>query len=181
MKLRNGWWIGAVLVSVLRCLVMGMVCPGAETTPERHFSASAVTDIKSIDARPLEWTWANGVVTTGPVLSWNREQPNHLWGGGIFGMLTVTPDGNLPVRNLFPWVGEWLQLPETLPVQIGLGVDLKMVNVAHDPSPAAAEFIEITAGPMVFQPFIQQVEGGSLGDLASSGVGLKIGVRPIRF
>jgi len=148
--------------------------------PENPWSygASALTDARTIDAR-LEFR--NGVITTGPIVSWNKEQPDHVWGGGVFGMISVTPNGTIPIRNLIPVVGEWLQLPETIDAEINLGAQVEVVNVAHGPSAAGAPFVEVAIGPLLLNFRWQIAESGQIEDLMESEKVFFIGVRPLWF
>jgi hypothetical protein len=174
------WQVVALAVSVLVFLILDAVCPGQEVALDRPYAVSVLTDGQTIDSR-FEWTWRGGLVTTGPVLSWNKEQPDHLWGGGVFGMLLVTPNGTLPLANLFPWVGEQLGLPETIPVDIRLGGQIQVVNVAHGPNVAGAPLAEIGLGPVLFNFRVQVAEGGGIEDLMQSRPAFFFGLRPLRF
>jgi hypothetical protein len=166
-------WI-AVLGLVLALSSSG----GAQS--ESGLAASVLTDARTIDGR-VEFTWPGGIVTTGPVVTWNKEQPDHLWGGGVFGFLTVTPDGRLPLKNFFPWVGDWVGLPETVPVDVRLGGQIEIVNVAHGPNIAGTPAVEIGIGPVLFDLGVQIAEGGSIEDMMRSELVFKLGLRPIRF
>jgi hypothetical protein len=114
-------------------------------------------------------------------MSWNKEQPDHVWGGGVFGMLKVTPDGAVPLRNLIPGVGEWLQLPETVSAEIDLGGQIEIVNLAHGPDITGTPSLEIWIGPVGFNTGWRIVDGGQIGDLLKSQPVFFLGVRPIRF
>jgi hypothetical protein len=180
----DGWAVVGVVVTALLALAFWLgLCEAAfGSEPPGHvpLAASVLTDARTMDGR-LEWSAKDGLVTTGPVVSWNKEQPEHLWGGGFFGLLTVTPGGAMPLKNLFPWVGDWLGLPETIGVTVRLGGQIEVVNVAHGPDLVGAPFLEVEVGPLLFDFRVQIAEGGAIEDLMESRPTFFLGLRPIRF
>jgi hypothetical protein len=170
----------SMIVAVLLLCGFCEAAFGAGSPDQSGLAASVLTDARLAEAR-LEWTGSDGLVTTGPVVSWHKEQPGHVWGGGVFGMLTVTPAGQMPLANLFPWVGDWLGLPETIAVEVRLGAQISAVNVAHGPDLVGEPFVEIGLGPLLFNFRVQIAEGGAVEDLMESRPALFLGLRPIRF
>ena len=168
-------WAGIVLLVALYVFV-GSACNGGQCSG----SLSALTDGKTIDAR-LGFSFADGVIESGPVVTWNKYQPDHIWGAGVFGFVNVTPNGTIPIRNLIPWVGDWLDLPETIEATVKIGGQIEPVNLAHEPDIYGAPAVQIATGPLQFEFRWKIVEGGQIEDMAKSGPAFFLGVRALQF
>ncbi len=158
--------------AMLLCLLLAASVAVGET------SFSLLTNGRGLDGR-LGFSEPNGVIESGLVVGWDRDQPEHLWKVGGYGFLTVTPNAELPVANWLPGVGDWLGLPETVKAELKLGGEVAVVNLAHDAKAAGGPIIEAEVGPLLFDFVWRFVENSSVP--AYDGPWFVFGLKPIRF
>jgi hypothetical protein len=159
---------------------MGVLLMIAATAPAATWSGLLLTDGQQIEGRVEV---KSGVISGGPLAAWHEEQPDELWAAGAFACLDVTPDGQIPIRHLIPPIGDWLNLPETVPATIKLGGTVEVVNLADHPQAAGGPMVELEVGPTIWSLRFAILEGSDdRSELPiDDGWTFFFGLRPIRF
>lgn len=190
---RKGWKKLAVLaLACLLTMTSGIATVRAgEVEPQPFWglldgvSTSVLTDMRAdmLEVRvtkTLDDFWSVGAL--GTYFADNSDDPAKDWGIGGFVKLTVDPDAKFPVANWLPWLGEKLQLPESLDADayiIGKGEVLPYdddIDLMLGVGPGFA------MGPFIVEYLFNLVESGDSDSPAlSSKPVLWFGMTPIRF
>ena len=87
-------------------------------------------------------------VEYGVVGRWHEDDPTNLNAAGVYGLLLVDPNIVVPLRKLVPYVGDWLQLPETISGRASVGVTILAANFQDDVDAVVAPVLSIQIGSL---------------------------------
>jgi len=106
---------------------------------------------------------------------WHEDSPKVANGFGGYALLDVNPDITFPLRNLLPYVGEWMKLPETLSARTKVGVDMGVVNIYDDLDFMVSPLADVQMGPIYFRTQYNWVSGGGNTGVAQSEARVMLG------
>ena len=164
-------------------MLMLLVLCGCQATGD--WSASVLTDVKTSMvegrvSREIDANWSAGLLAT-----WFPEdavEPHQDWGAGGFVKYIVNPDATVPFAKWFPWVGTWLELPESISAQTYMIAKLQALPYSGGVDVEGSPGVGATVGPMFLEYTYAIIESGDADTPeVSSGSTLWVGVTPIRF
>ena len=158
------------------CMVVVVALCGAAIAGDYSVTALTDADTSTMKARlgmALDETWE-----IGGLASWFAEDPGPDWGLGGYLKLAVDPNGSVPVANWLPGVGEWLNLPESMPATTYLIGEVQVIPYDDGPQITGAVGAGAQVGPLLIEYLYHLVESGDSGDpMLSSGAELWLGAR----
>lgn len=106
--------------------------------------------VRAINGKTVEY---------GMLARWDEDDPKNLNGLGGYALLMVDPNITLPLKELLPFVGGWLNLPETLTGEASVGVAISVVNFQEEPDAVLSPMVNIAVGPICVRASYDWVEG----------------------
>lgn len=111
---------------------------------------------------------------------WHEDDPHAVNGAGVYALMTVDPNLTIPINKLFPYVGTWLQLPESISGTVRIGFGGGIVNMT-EPDAVIYPLAEVQFGPLVVRAQYDIVDAGGVPGLTQSDPRFTLGIAwPIR-
>jgi hypothetical protein len=125
--------------------------------------------------RQIDDTWSAGLLATW--FAEDAEEPHEDWGFGAYAKMLVNPDATIPVKEWFPWLGDWVGLPDQIAAETYLLGKLQALPYDGGIDLQGSVGAGAGVGPLVLEWVYAVVESGEADNPAlSSGSTLWAGL-----
>jgi len=145
------------------------------TLATAQVSTSILSDGDAIDVRV--GVAAGEQMEYGIQGSWSDAKPDELWELGAYATWVIDPNATIPLRDLIPFVGTALNLPESVNARVYIGGLITVTEpFTGDANAGVGPIVGARIGPIELETRYMVYDAGGMGDFGS-GAKLMLGLR----